>query len=94
MAMLTREQFRTLRNNKESFEAFIQELHAQAYKQGYNQGISDFSEKLTDKVIKGIKKTKGIGEKRFNELIANINEELNANQGGIQNGENSGNPDA
>lgn len=92
--MLTREQFRTLRNNKESFETFIQELHNQGYKQGYDQGVSDFSKELTDKVIKGIKKTKGIGEKRFNELIANINEELNTNQGGIQSGENSGNPDA
>ena len=45
--------------------------------QGYNSGISDFGKELATRVDAGIRKTAGIGEKRYMELVNNINGELN-----------------
>lgn len=39
----------------------------------YNQGISDITQSLADKIVKGLESTKGIGEKRMADIIDNIN---------------------
>ena len=71
--MLTRELYRKIKNmNREEMEAYLDELHAQAY----NSGISAMAKKVAEKVDAGIRNTPGIGEKRYAELISSINAEL------------------
>lgn len=71
---LTREKYRTIKGyNKVQMENFLQEI----FNGGYNSGISDMSKELADRVDKGIRNTDGIGEKRYQALISNINKELN-----------------
>lgn len=85
--ILTRDLYKQIKHyDRQQMENFLQTLTAKAY----NRGASVLSEELADKIEAGIKKTKGIGEKRYAELIDNINAEIlgatvQATQEGVNN---------
>lgn len=70
---LTREMYKKIKGmNRADMENYLQNL----YNQGYNAGISAISKEIAERVDTGIRKTEGIGEKRYQALIDNINKEL------------------
>ena len=75
---MTREEYRRIKSmSREHLEQYLGNL----YNEGFNNGVSATSRKMAEKVDIGIRNTAGIGEKRYNELIANINAELNKKGG-------------
>lgn len=71
--MLTRELYRKIKAmDRAEMEAYMSNL----YNQGYNAGISAISKEIAERVDTGIRNTEGIGEKRYQALIENINKEL------------------
>lgn len=71
---LSREMSKNIKKmNREEMESYLNNLCSQAY----NNGVSAMSKELAERVDKGIRNTPGIGEKRYAELISNINAELN-----------------
>lgn len=78
--MLLREQYRKIKGmNKKEMEEYLQDI----FNQGYNAGISAVSKEIAERVDTGIRNTEGIGEKRYQALIDNINKELTrVNNGG------------
>lgn len=71
--MLTRELYRKIKAmGRAEMEAYLNDL----YGQGYNAGISAVSKEIAERVDTGIRNTEGIGEKRYQALIENINKEL------------------
>lgn len=71
--ILTRDLYKQIKHyDKQQMENFLQNLTANAY----NRGVSVLPKELAAKIEAGIKKTRGIGEKRYNELIDNINAEI------------------
>ena len=65
--------------NKKEMEEYLQDI----FNQGYNAGISAVSKEIAERVDTGIRNTEGIGEKRYQALIDNINKELTrVNNGG------------
>lgn len=70
---LTREQYKKIKAmNRTEMEQYLTNIH----NIGWNAGVTEFSKKLAAKVERGIKNTSGIGEKRYTELLNNINAEL------------------
>lgn len=70
---LSREQYKRIKGmNRVDMEKYLQNL----YNQGYNAGISAVSKEIAERVDTGIRNTDGIGEKRYQALIENINKEL------------------
>lgn len=81
--MLTRELYRKIKAmDRTEMEAYMSNL----YNQGYNAGISAISKEIAERVDTGIRNTEGIGEKRYQALIENINKELTRDT--IQEGDN------
>lgn len=73
---LTRTQYKEIKGyNREQLERYLSDLYAAAY----NKGISDMGKEMTKRVDEGIRNTPGIGEKRYTEIISNINLELTKN---------------
>lgn len=73
MNILTREKYKDIkRMDRQQMENFLQNLCGQYY----NNGVVSMTSKLVECVDNGIKNTKGIGEKRYKELMDNINIEL------------------
>lgn len=71
--MLTRELYRKIKAmDRTEMENYLNNL----YNQGYNAGISVISKEIAERVDTGIRNTEGIGEKRYQALIENINKEL------------------
>ena len=70
---ISREVYRSIKGmNKEELETYLTNMSASAY----NNGIEAMSKAVSQKVVAGLQKTKGIGEKRMNEILININKEL------------------
>ena len=70
---LSRAKYKEIKGyDRQEMENFLNNFHAQAY----NDGISAISKKIAERVDTGIRKTEGIGEKRYQLLLANINAEL------------------
>ena len=73
MNILTREKYKEIkRMDRQHMENFLQDLCGQYY----NNGVVAMTSELVERVDTGIKNTKGIGEKRYQELMDNINKEL------------------
>lgn len=70
---LTRAQYKEIKKfDRGQLEAYLSNFYAEAY----NAGISAMGREMTKRVDEGIRRTPGIGEKRYAELISNINLEL------------------
>ena len=83
---MNRTEYRQVKSmNKEQMEQFLSQKIVSAY----NAGVSAMSKSVSDKVVAGIQKTKGIGEKRTKEIIDNINKEINGGDGNEETTENS-----
>lgn len=71
--ILSRDLYKRIKGmNRTEMEACMSNL----YNQGYNAGISAISKEIAERVDIGIRNTEGIGEKRYQALIENINKEL------------------
>lgn len=71
---LSREAYRTIKKmNKLELENFIESQRVDAY----NLGVQDVSATITDKIVRGIKNTPGIGDKRYKDILNSIVEEMN-----------------
>ena len=82
MNNMNREEYRKIKAmNKEQLEQYLMNFASENYTNGYNAGISAMSKEMAERVDKGIRNTSGIGEKRYKELITNINIELNREEG-------------
>lgn len=70
---INRETYKKIKKmDHREMEDYLTNLHAE----GYNQGVNAITKIITDKIIKGLENTKGIGEKRMSDIIANINKEI------------------
>lgn len=49
------------------------------YATAYNNGVDAVTKTITDKIVKGLENTKGIGEKRMADILDNINKEIASN---------------
>ena len=73
---LTRDLYKQIKRfDRQQMEDFLNTLRGDAY----NEGVSVLSKELATKIEAGIRKTKGIGDKRYNDLIDNINAEITGN---------------
>lgn len=80
--MLTREQYKKIKAmNREEMDRYLDSI----FVQGHNNGIIAMSAALTDKIDRGIRNTPGVGEKRYQEIMKNITEELNRVEDGESN---------
>lgn len=71
--ILTRDLYKQIKHyDKQQLENFLQDLTTKAY----NRGVSAISREMAERIETGIRNTKGIGEKRFKDLIDNITQEL------------------
>lgn len=71
--ILNRDLYKKIKKmDRQEMENYLQSLHTEAY----NAGISVMSKELAARVEAGIRNTEGIGEKRYQALIENINKEL------------------
>lgn len=71
--MISRATYKTIKGmNHKELNTYLEQLHATAY----NQGVSAITSSITDKIIRGLSNTKGIGEKRMADIISNINAEI------------------
>ena len=71
--ILNRDLYKKIKKmDRQEMEGYLQNLHTEAY----NAGISAMSKELAARVEAGIRNTEGIGEKRYQSLIDNINKEL------------------
>lgn len=85
--MLTRDQYKKIKAmNREELDRYLDAIYAQ----GYNNGVIAMSATFTDRIDKGIRNTPGVGEKRYQEIMKNITEELNRVEGGEADEENKG----
>ena len=70
---ISREIYRSIKNmNKEELENYLTDVCASSY----NRGVEAISKAMSNKIIAGLQKTKGIGEKRMKEILSNIDKEL------------------
>ena len=71
--LLSRELYKKIKSmNRHDMEVYLSNL----FNEGQNEGIKKMSKELSDRIDRGIRKTEGIGEKRYTALINNIAEEL------------------
>ena len=71
---LTRAKYKEIKSyNKREMKNFLSNL----YNEAYNTGVHTMAAAVSERVTTAIANTKGIGEKRTAELLANINTELN-----------------
>lgn len=70
---LSREIYRNIKKmNKEELEIYL----TNACSTSYNRGVEAMSKIVSKKIVAGLQKTKGIGEKRMKEILISINKEL------------------
>lgn len=70
---ITREMYKSIKGfNRIQLQQFLTNLQNEAF----NNGVSAMSKELAERVDTGIRKTEGIGQKRYEALMANINAEL------------------
>ena len=70
---ISREVYKSIKNmNKEELETYLTNVCSISY----NKGAETMSKAISENVVAGLQKTKGIGEKRMNEILININREL------------------
>lgn len=55
---------------------FIDSIYNSGYEKGLDDMSHDWVSKLTDAVDAGIKETPGIGKKRYQDIMKNINKQL------------------
>ena len=75
---------------KETHTSGYKEGYTNGYEQGYNKGYTEgvdaisqtVANRLIEKVETAVKNTSGIGEKRFDSIMASITEELTKTDGG------------
>lgn len=67
--MIDRATFKHVKSlSREEMSGYIEAV----YYKGLSDGITQISASLTDVISKGLQRTSGIGEKRYNEILANI----------------------
>lgn len=72
-ATTSRELYKKIkRMNHNEMDAYLSSVYAEAY----NNGVSDITKTITDKIVAGLQNTKGIGEKRMTDILTNINKEI------------------
>ena len=72
--MLTRELYKKIKSmNREEMDNYLNNLYAE----GHNNGVTALAATIAPKIDVGIRNTPGIGEKRHQEIMKNITEELN-----------------
>lgn len=82
--MLTREQYKKIKSmNRQEMDGYLNNLYAE----GHNAGVAALSIALASKIDRGIRNTPGIGEKRYQEIMKNITEQLNKVDEAEQEGE-------
>lgn len=59
--------------NRSQMEVYLKQFYAVAY----GSGVESVSKIITDKIIKGLENTKGIGEKRMAAILESIGKEIN-----------------
>ena len=71
---ITREMYKKIKKmDHREMETYLNNLYTSAH----NTGVESVTKVITDKIINGLKRTKGIGEKRMEAILKNINEEMN-----------------
>lgn len=71
--MISRATYKAVKGmSREELDAYLEQLYADAY----NQGVDAVTTIISDKIVKGLANTKGIGEKRMADIIDNINAEI------------------
>ena len=72
---ISREMYRNIKAmNREELETYLNDLCSTSY----NQGVETLAKTVSEKIVAGLQKTKGIGEKRINDILESINRELAA----------------
>lgn len=80
--MLTREMYKKIKSmNREEMDNYLNTLYAE----GHNSGVTALAAAIAPKIDRGIRNTPGIGEKRHQEIMKNITEELNREEEDEQN---------
>lgn len=75
--MISRELYRKVKSmSKEEMNNYLNDLYNKGYNSGFNAGCSTLSKSVTDKIDAGIRKTPGVGEKRYKMLMDNITSEM------------------
>lgn len=71
--MITKEQHRKIRSmTRHELDKYLSDI----YIEGHNNGVAAMSAVLSKKIDKGIKNTPGVGEKRYQDIMKSITEEL------------------
>lgn len=73
MRLINRETYKKIKSmDREELSQYLNNY----YNEAYNNGVKSVSTVITEKIVNGLKNTKGIGEKRMTEILANINREF------------------
>lgn len=73
MVNLSRETYKIIKNmDREELSTYLTNY----YNEAFNNGVKSASKTISEKIVNGLKKTKGVGEKRMTDIIANINSEF------------------
>lgn len=77
MIELTREKYKKIKGmNRHEMEVFLSNFHDNAYQSGVKAVSNKIAQKLIKRVEAAIKSTPGIGQKRFDDIMANITKEV------------------
>lgn len=70
---LTREEYKHIKGlNRQELQAYISNI----YISGHNNGVEAFRSKISRVIDKGVRNAKGIGEKRYADIMNSINNEI------------------
>lgn len=88
MVTLTREKYKKIKGmNRQEMEEFLTSFHDNAYRSGVQAVSNSIAQKLISRVETAIKSTPGIGQKRFDDIMASITKAVTE---GIEPEENTG----
>lgn len=74
---LTSQKYKQIKSmNRQEMERFLGDFHNNAYQSGVDDLNSTVVKRLVEKVETAIKSTPGIGQKRFDDIMANITAQL------------------
>lgn len=77
MVTLTRQKYKQIKSmNRQEMEQFLTDFQEDSYKSGVKEVSSTIAQNLINKVETAIKSTPGIGQKRFDDIMANITKEV------------------
>lgn len=77
MVELSHQKYKQIKSmNRQEMEQFLTNFHNNAYESGVKAVSSIIAHNLIDKVETAIKSTPGIGQKRFDDIMANITKEV------------------